>query len=174
MGYTKTNEAVFSNELLDTVIEHSFDGIYITDGQANTLKVNRSYLTISGLKVSEVLGGNMRELVKNGTISASGTLMAMDQKRPITIQQEFKTGKRALITSSPIFNNKNEIVLVITNVRDITELYHLKEDTSENRGKSPEGRAFKNPNEPPESMQYGGGGLQNRKGPVHDRPGSAP
>ena len=100
MGYTKTNEAVFSNELLDTVIEHSFDGIYITDGQATTLKVNRSYLTISGLKVSEVLGVNMRELVKNGTISASGTLMAMEQKRPITIQQEFKTGKRALITSS--------------------------------------------------------------------------
>lgn len=81
MGYTKTNEAVFSNELLDTVIEHSFDGIYITDGLANTLKVNRSYLTISGLKVSEVLGVNMRELVKNGTISASGTLMAMEQKR---------------------------------------------------------------------------------------------
>ena len=130
MGYTKTNEAVFSNELLDTVIEHSFDGIYITDGQANTLKVNRSYLTISGLKVSEVLGVNMRELVKNGTISASGTLMAMEQKRPITIQQEFKTGKRALITSSPIFNNKNEIVLVITNVRDITELYHLKEEAT--------------------------------------------
>ena len=73
MGYTKTNEAVFSNELLDTVIEHSFDGIYITDGQATTLKVNRSYLTISGLKVSEVLGVNMRELVKNGTISASGS-----------------------------------------------------------------------------------------------------
>ncbi len=130
MGYTKTNEAVFSNELLDTVIEHSFDGIYITDGQATTLKVNRSYLTISGLKVSEILGVNMRELVKNGTISASGTLMAMEQKRPITIQQEFKTGKRALITSSPIFNNKNEIVLVITNVCDITELYHLKEEAT--------------------------------------------
>ena len=64
MGYTKTNEAVFSNELLDTVIEHSFDGIYITDGQATTLKVNCPYLTISGLKVSEVLGVNMRELVK--------------------------------------------------------------------------------------------------------------
>lgn len=172
MGYAKNNEAVFSNELLDTVIEHSFDGIYITDGQANTLKVNRSYLTISGLKASEVLGVNMRELVKNGTISASGTLMAMEQKRPITIQQEFKTGKRALITSSPIFNNKNEIVLVITNVRDITELYHLKEEAT--HLKTPEGRAFKNPNDPPESMQYGGGGLQNRKGPVHDRPGSAP
>ncbi|MFR5245757.1 MAG: PAS domain S-box protein [Clostridium sp.] len=95
------------------------------------LKVNRSYLTISGLKASEVLGVNMKGACKNGTISASGTLMAMEQKRPITIQQqEFKTGKRALITSSPIFNNKNEIVLVITNVRDITELYHLKEEAT--------------------------------------------
>ena len=85
MGCTKTNEAVFNNELLDTVIEHSFDGIYITDGQATTIKVNRSYLTISGLKASEVLGVNMKELVNNGTISASGTLMALDEKRPITI-----------------------------------------------------------------------------------------
>ena len=84
-----------SSEYLDAIIEHSFDGIYITDGQANTIKVNRSYLTISGLKKSEVLGYNMRELVRNKTISASGTLMALAQKRPITIQQEFKTGKRA-------------------------------------------------------------------------------
>ena len=55
--------------------------------------------------------------------------MAMDQKRLITIQQEFKTGKRALSRSS-IFNNKNEIVLVITNVRDITESHHLKEEAT--------------------------------------------
>ena len=116
-----------SSEFLDAIIEHSFDGIYITDGQANTIKVNRSYLTISGLKKSEVIGYNMRELVGNGTISASGSLMALNQKHPVTIQQEFKTGKRALITSSPIFNSKNEIILVITNVRDITELYRLRE-----------------------------------------------
>lgn len=119
------------SEFLDAIIEHSFDGIYITDGQANTIKVNRSYLTISGLQKTEVLGYNMRELVKNKTISNSGSLMAIEQKRPITLQQEFKTGKRALITSSPIFNNKNEIVLVVTNVRDITELYRLKEQAAQ-------------------------------------------
>ncbi len=126
----KGNEVTLSSEYLDAIIEHSFDGIYITDGQANTIKVNRSYTTISGLKKSEVLGHNMRELVQNQTISASGSLMALEEKRPITIQQEFKTGKRALITSSPIYNSKNEIVMVITNVRDITELYRLKEEAS--------------------------------------------
>lgn len=126
----KGNEVTLSSEYLDAIIEHSFDGIYITDGQANTIKVNRSYTTISGLKKSEVLGHNMRELVQNQTISASGSLMALEEKRPITIQQEFKMGKRALITSSPIYNSKNEIVMVITNVRDITELYRLKEEAS--------------------------------------------
>ncbi|MBQ7796199.1 MAG: sigma 54-interacting transcriptional regulator [Lachnospiraceae bacterium] len=133
MGTKKTTETTFSNEYLDAVIEHSFDGIYITDGEANTIKVNRSYLTISGLQKSDVLGHNMRELVGNKTISASGTLMALEQKRPITIHQEFKTGKQALVTSSPIFNSKNEVVLVITNVRDITELYRLKEEVTQRK-----------------------------------------
>ncbi|MCI8453913.1 MAG: sigma 54-interacting transcriptional regulator [Lachnospiraceae bacterium] len=133
MGNRKGIAKPLSSEYLDAIIEHSFDGIYITDGQANTIKVNRSYLTITGLKKSEVIGYNMRELVRNKTISASGTLMALEQKRPVTIQQEFKTGKRALITSSPITNGKNEVVLVITNVRDITELYRLKEEGTQLR-----------------------------------------
>ena len=37
-----------ANEWLDAIIEHSFDGIYITDGNANTIKANRAYETITG------------------------------------------------------------------------------------------------------------------------------
>ena len=130
MTRKRISSEALSSEFLDAIIEHSFDGIYITDGQANTIKVNRSYLTISGLRESEVLGHNMRDLVKNKTISASGSLMALEQKKPVTIQQDSKTGKRALITSSPIFGADGEVLLVITNVRDITELYRLKEQTT--------------------------------------------
>ncbi len=133
MKTKKDTSVTFSNEFLDAIIEHSFDGIYITDGEANTIKVNRSYLAISGLQKSEVLGHNMHELVGNKTISASATLMALEQKRPITIHQEFKTGKQALVTSSPIFDSKNNVVLVITNVRDITELYRLKEEVTQRK-----------------------------------------
>ena len=37
-----------ANDKLDAVIENSFDGIYITDGDANTIKVNvqRSWAAI--------------------------------------------------------------------------------------------------------------------------------
>ena len=41
---------------LDAIIESSYDGIFITDGQAVTIRVNQAYLTITGLRAEEVLG----------------------------------------------------------------------------------------------------------------------
>lgn len=137
MKNKKTSEMFSSveeaNEWLDAIIEHSFDGIYITDGNANTIKANRAYETITGLKKSEVIGCNMEELVQKGIVSASGSLIAIREKRPVTIRQEFKTGKKALITSSPIYNEKDEIVMVVTNVRDLTELYSLREEVEKTK-----------------------------------------
>ncbi|MGN8914015.1 sigma-54 interaction domain-containing protein [Anaerofustis butyriciformans] len=121
-----------ANERLDAIIENSFDGIYITDNKANTIKVNKSYEVITGLKKEEVLGKNMIDLIKNNVISISGSVLALQKKEPITLQQEFKTGKKALITSSPVFDKKSNIIMVVTNVRDLTEIYKLKKEAEKN------------------------------------------
>ncbi|WP_329384724.1 sigma-54 interaction domain-containing protein [Anaerofustis butyriciformans] len=121
-----------ANERLDAIIENSFDGIYITDNKANTIKVNKSYEVITGLKKEEVLGKNMIDLIKNNVISISGSVLALQKKEPITLQQEFKTGKKALITSSPVFDKKGNIIMVVTNVRDLTEIYKLKKEVEKN------------------------------------------
>lgn len=117
-----------ANERLDAIIEHSFDGIYITDGEANTIKVNQAYETITGLKRKDMIGKNMRELESEHVISFSGSLTAIRENRVVTLQQEFKTGKKAVITSTPIYNEEGQIIMVVTNVRDLTEIYHLKEE----------------------------------------------
>jgi len=111
---------------LESIIDNSFDGIYITDGDANTILVNKSYENITGLKKEDLLHKNMKELVEQQVIDCSGSLMVLNTGEPITLQQEFRTGKRALITSSPIYNDNHEIEMVVTNVRDLTEIYHLK------------------------------------------------
>ena len=116
-----------ANEWLDAIIEHSFDGIYITDGQANTIKINRAYESITGLKRTELLGQNMEELEKKGVLSASGSLIAIKERRPVTLQQKFNTGKECLISSTPIYNENGDIAMVVTNVRDLTELFQLRE-----------------------------------------------
>jgi PAS domain S-box-containing protein len=116
---------------IDEVIESSYDGIYITDGEANTLRVNKAYERITGLKREEIIGKNMVDLVKEGYISESATLLVLQNKKVNTIRQNFKTGKKALVTSTPIFDEEGKITMVVTNVRDITELSELKGELEE-------------------------------------------
>ncbi|MCL4462321.1 MAG: sigma 54-interacting transcriptional regulator [Firmicutes bacterium] len=120
-------EKILAQELQD-IIESSYDGIWITDGEGFTLHVNSAYERISGLKKEELLGRHMQELVDKGYFSDSVTLHVLKNKERATIIHEIrKTGKRALITGNPIFNEAGKIVRVVTNVRDITELIQLKQ-----------------------------------------------
>ena len=118
---------------LKAIIECSFDGIYITDGKANTLMINDAYERITGLTAEILLGENMWNLMEAGTINPSGSLLAIAEKRIVTLYQTFNTGKRAMITSTPIFDEEGNIVLVETNVRDLTEIYALREQVEKNK-----------------------------------------
>ncbi len=118
---------------LDSIIECSYDGIYITDGEANTIKINNAYERITGLKKAEVMGRNMKDLEKEGVISQSATLLVLKNRETTTIQQEFKTGVKVLVSSNPIFDKSGKIIMVVTNVRDVTQLYELKEQLQKSK-----------------------------------------
>jgi PAS domain S-box-containing protein len=127
--------ALFAEEGLhlriSDILDSSYDGIYITDGRANTIMVNKAYERIAGIKIEELIGRNMNDLVNEGYISQSATLLVLKDRKVNTIEQNFKTGKKALVTSTPVFNSAGDITMVVTNVRDITELYELKEKLDE-------------------------------------------
>jgi len=117
---------------LEAIIENAYDGLYITDGDANTLMINKAYERITGIKRQEVLGKNMRELVASGAIDRSVSLEVIEKRSPVTIMQELRSGKKVLVTGTPVFDMaKMEIKLVVTNVRDITELIELKDKLHE-------------------------------------------
>ncbi|HHV72141.1 MAG TPA: sigma-54-dependent Fis family transcriptional regulator [Clostridia bacterium] len=112
---------------LDAIIESSYDGIYVTDGRGKTLRVNSAYERITGVKAQEVIGEYMDDLVRRGYYSDSATLHVLKKRAPVTIMQKIKSGVEVIVTGNPIFNEKGEIIRVVTNVRDITELNFLKE-----------------------------------------------
>jgi PAS domain S-box-containing protein len=117
---------------LEAIIENTYDGLYITDGDANTLMINQAYERIAGIKREEVLGKNMRDLVASGVIDRSVSVEVIDKKKPVTIMQELRNGKKVLVTGSPVFDeDEGAIALVVTNVRDITELMELKDKLHE-------------------------------------------
>ncbi len=111
---------------VERILESSFDGFYITDGDANTILLNKAYETITGLYRDDLIGHSMYELEDSKAISKSATLMVLKEKTTKTIEQEFKTGKRALVSSTPIFDDEGNITMVITNVRDLSALQLMK------------------------------------------------
>lgn len=113
---------------LEAIFESSYDGLYITDGQANTLRVNRAYERITGLSGRHLIGRNMKDLVKEKVFDSSVTLEVLKRKEPVTLIQRIQGRKEVMVTGSPIVNEKGKISFVVTNVRDITELNRLKSD----------------------------------------------
>lgn len=114
-------------EILEKIIETSFDGIYVTDSKADTILVNKSYERITGLKKEDLLKHNMAELVNKGLISEATSFFVLKNKRPITLYQTYNTGKSAMVTSTPFFDEDGKIKMIVTNVRDITELKELQD-----------------------------------------------
>ncbi|SHG68595.1 PAS domain S-box-containing protein [Thermosyntropha lipolytica DSM 11003] len=125
-----SSELAYTKEIsqeLDAIIESSFDGIFVTDGEGRVLKVNRAYERIAGIKKEYVLGRYMSDLVREGVYNESVTLKVLKSKQVETIVQKVATGKTILVTGNPIFDENGSIFRVVTNVRDITELNELQE-----------------------------------------------
>ncbi|PTR19782.1 sigma-54-dependent Fis family transcriptional regulator [Pseudomonas sp. GV085] len=120
------NDASFE-ELLDAL----HDGVYITDGDGNTLKVNKAYERLTGLNSAELVGRSMQVLVNEGTISQSATLRVLREGLPVSVMQSVSHGKKLLVSATPIFDSVKRIRYVVSTVRDMTELLRMKHERDE-------------------------------------------
>lgn len=118
---------------LEAIFESSYDGFYIADGKANTIRVNKSYERITGLSPEKLIGRNLNDLVAEKVFDNSVTLEVLKKKEPVTIMQEVMGDKQVMATGTPIFDGQGDIALIVTNVRDITELIELRSELEESR-----------------------------------------
>lgn len=112
-------------------LDSSFDGILITDGKGNIIYVNSQYEDITGLKRKDIIDKNLSELLEDGTINKAISLEVLKSGKPISTTHKYNTGKSALSSAKPIFDNKKNIIGVINNTRDIDELIKLKSEIKE-------------------------------------------
>lgn len=118
---------------LEAIFESSQDGLYITDGMANTIRVNSAYERITGLSRKDLVGRNMQDLVNEKVFDHSVTLEVREKGAPVTLMQSIKGDKQVMVTGTPIFDEDNQIALVVTNVRDMTLLNDLRAQLNESR-----------------------------------------
>jgi PAS domain S-box-containing protein len=119
---------------LEAIIRCSYDGIYVTDGEGKTLRVNPAYERISGLRAEDLIGRKMNDLIREGILDQSASLEVLRTRKPVTIMQEIIGGKRVMVSAVPVLDSENkEIVFVVGNVRDITELDDLRKELEDHK-----------------------------------------
>lgn len=124
-----------SNIYFDYIVKETLnsmhDGVYITDDSGVTLFINKAYTKLSGLEKKDVIGIHMSKLIEKGYFLESASLMALKEKKSISLIDSFKNGNKCLVTSSPVFDENGQIIMVVTNLRDMTKLLDLKDKLEE-------------------------------------------
>jgi PAS domain S-box-containing protein len=113
------------------VLDALHDGVYITDANGITLKVNSAYERLTGLRSEDVVGQHMQALVEQGVISQSVSLRVLKEGRALSLMQSVSQGKRLLVSGTPIFAPDGKVRYVVSTVRDMTELLRMKHERDE-------------------------------------------
>jgi PAS domain S-box-containing protein len=121
----------FNDASFEELLNALHDGVYITDGQGKTLKVNQAYERLTGLSGADLLGRQMQELVKSGLISQSASLRVLQDGKPTSVMQSLSQGKKLLVSATPILAADQSIRYVVSTVRDMTELLRMKRERDE-------------------------------------------
>lgn len=123
------------SELLGHYVRNILDvvpsGIFITDVSGKTLYINRVYEQLSGLKLGELQGRNVRELVEEGIFDFVLNPEIVRIGKPVTHVQKLKNGTRLVLSGYPVFDADGVIRLVVTFARDVTLLTQLREQVAE-------------------------------------------
>jgi PAS domain S-box-containing protein len=122
-----------SELLLKQLIDSTYDGIYITDGNGLTTWYNKAFLRISGLTPAQLDGHTVFQLLENDWLPNSVVAEAIQKRKAVTSLIQYYNGSEGLVTATPVFDDAGNLLRVIANVRDLTELNELKRQLDETR-----------------------------------------
>jgi PAS domain S-box-containing protein len=119
---------------LKAVFDTSYDVIYVSDGEGNTLRVSSASEKLWGYKAEQLVGKHVAELEKEGVFNPSITRLVMEKKEKIQTIQTTKTGRRLMVVGTPIKDENGNVTRIINTSRDITEESKLKWELEDMKG----------------------------------------
>ncbi|MDO4287615.1 MAG: sigma 54-interacting transcriptional regulator [Eubacterium sp.] len=123
-------ELSVTNTLLKEInifIESSYDGFLVADSAGKIIRVNKALETALDMNRTELVGHNVRELVKRGVYEKSAVLEVCRKKRMATTLLR-RGEEEMLATGMPVFGKDGLLESVVVNLRDVTELNSLKSE----------------------------------------------
>lgn len=118
---------------LKTILDNSFDEIYVIDGNGIIIYVNNVSYLHYGVGPETLIGKSYLYLEKYNYCAPPLVPIVMENKRILTMEQTTKTGKIITVTANPVLNDDGTVKMIVMNSRDISAINHLKEMVEQNK-----------------------------------------
>ncbi len=112
------------------VIDGMCDGLWVSDGDANVLRINPASARLNAVQPEQVVGRNMKDLVAEGFLDRSATLEVLRTGKPVNLLQT-RRGRKLVVTGTPVRNEAGRLIRVVVNERDVTEIESLQRNLEE-------------------------------------------
>lgn len=117
---------LFKLHELEKILEASFDGIMVTDGEGNCLLANSSYTRNTGIRHDDIVGHNLKELINPIWMKRSVALEVIRAGEPMSLEHDTQNGNHIIVTGTPIFDEDHNLIRVVINTRDISEIKQMR------------------------------------------------
>ncbi|KAB2336571.1 PAS domain S-box protein [Cytobacillus depressus] len=118
-------------KILNQILEHSFDEIFITDDMGNVVYARQSTEKLFGIPHEKMIRQNVFKLEKEGVFSPSVIVNVLKNKKNETLIQETKNKRKLIISGYPIVDETNKMIGAVSFSRDITEFEYLKKENEQ-------------------------------------------
>lgn len=116
---------------LSVIIDSCHEGLWVYDGKANVLRVNSAAERINNIQARDVIGRNMKELVKTELVERSAALEVIEKKEAVNFLCTTREGRKLIKTGTPIFDEDGKLAKVVVSERDITEMDTIQRQLEE-------------------------------------------
>ena len=112
---------------LTNILDSIHDGIWMIDSRGITIAVNKAMQRIAGITARDVVGISVLEAARLKKFSSCVTLRALEEKRTVTMFDDYANGRHCLNTATPVFDDQGNVVRVIAIIRDLSELESMND-----------------------------------------------
>lgn len=118
------------NDELSSLIANSHDGVLITDTE-KVITVNPSFGRITGLAPSSLEGKDIASLDAERHVCLAVAQAVFrhvkSHRSSLTMRRKLQIGNEIFVTGNPVLDKYGQVIRVVMNIRDVTELRSMEE-----------------------------------------------
>jgi PAS domain S-box-containing protein/TyrR family helix-turn-helix protein len=124
---SKVEAIVKTNKELNDIINSSADGLVSVDENGILTRMNEACEKIVGVRAEDFIGGPAIRLVEEGYVPDVVSRHVIKDLKLKNLYLKIN-GREVLITGKPVFDSNGRLIMVVINLRDMTELNNLRRE----------------------------------------------